>query len=301
MNFADLHCDTPYELYKTKQNITSNELHISLNKCDNFSRYIQTAAIWSDFAKSNDECYTQFFDICNYFKKQAGYLIRYNSGQIRGSGRTSFVLAVEDARLLNGNLKRLDKLYNAGVRLMTLTWKDVSCIGGSWNTAVGLTDFGYRCVEKMFEVGIIPDISHGSKALLLDVCKIAKSVGKPFCATHSDSFSVCPHRRNLTDDDAKLIVSCGGIVGISMCPFHLASKNAKTEHIINHIDHYISVIGEDSVAFGCDFDGVASLPQGINDITSIKYVFSESCLKFGERISEKIFFNNAYNFLLTNI
>ena len=301
MKLADLHCDTPFELFNKKLHIAENDLHISLEKADFLEKYVQVAAIWSCFEKDNNACYNDFFEIINYFKAQAGDMVCYNSSQLITSGKNAFVLAVEDARLLNGDIKRLYRLKDVGVKLMTLTWKDTSFIGGAWNTDMGLTDFGRECVSKMLKIGIIPDVSHGSVQLLQDVYKLSRKVGKPFCATHSNSFSICGHRRNLTDDNARLIAECGGIVGISLCSAHLSDDTATIDHILKHIDHYISHIGEDAVAFGCDFDGVSTLPCGINDITSIKHIFSACSRKYGERLCEKIFFNNVYNFLLNNI
>ena len=301
MKFADLHCDTPFELYCKNEHIASNNLHIALDKSNDFEKYVQVAAIWSNSERDNNTCYKDFFEIYNNFNEQAGCFICKNSDQLKNSGKTAFVMAVEDARIFDGDVERLHILRDMGVRLVTLTWKDVTCIGGSWNTDEGLTEFGRCCVEEMLRTGVIPDVSHGSKKLVSDVYSIAKACGKTFCATHSNSYAVCDHCRNLTDDNARLIAECGGIIGISLFLPHLSQVGCSVEDVIRHIDHYISLVGEDAIAFGCDFDGVSSLPIGINDITSIKYIFSACSRKFGENISEKIFFNNTFNFLLNNI
>lgn len=300
MNFADLHCDTPFELYKNNLSLDSNELHISLDRSNSFDRYIQIAAVWSDNSKDNESCFKDLFQITNYFKNQAKDSIAYNGTDLLKQKKTSFILAVEDARILNNNIDRLNSVYDLGVRFMTLTWKDKTCIGGSWNTDDGLTDFGKLTVCKMNELGIIPDVSHGSVQLIKDVFDICKKDNKPMCATHSNAFNVFDHKRNLTDDNALRITDTGGLIGISLCPHHI-SDDANINSVLDHLEHYISLVGEDSVAFGCDFDGITSLPKGINDITSINHIYSEVCQVFGKDIAEKIFFNNTYNFLLNNI
>ncbi len=300
MKFADLHCDTPYELFKRKCNLFSNELHISLDKCTSFEKYIQIAAIWSDASKNNESCFSDFWEILEYFKKEALNLISYNKNDLLSSKQISFVIAVEDARLISDEIERLDLLHKAGVRLMTLTWKNQTQIGGSFNTSNGLTDFGKSVVHKMNELGIIPDVSHGSEQLVRDVYDICKENNKPMCATHSNSYSVYNHKRNLTDENAVLVADTGGIIGVSLCPDHISNK-ADINHILKHIDHYISLVGEDHIAFGCDFDGISSLPNNIKNITSVNHIYSAACQNFDERTAEKIFFNNTYNFLLNNI
>lgn len=300
MNFADLHCDTPFELFKNKADIINNQLHISIDKCKIFDHYIQIAAIWCDQSRNNESCYMDFYSILDYFKQQASEYIRYKKEDMKKKEIISFIIAVEDARLLNNKLKRIKLLYRSGVRFITLTWKNTSCIGGAWNSNFGLTDFGKNAVIEMFQIGIIPDVSHGSKQLIKDVYDISKKIHKPFCATHSNSFSIYPSRRNLTDECARMIADSGGLIGISFCPCHL-SENASVQSVINHVDHYLSIVGENAIAFGCDFDGISSLPRDIYDITSIEKVYWEFCRKFGYRITEKIFYNNTYNFLLNNI
>jgi len=300
LRFADLHCDTPYELYKKKAHINTNNLHISIDKCECFQQYLQVAAIWSDCKFTDEKCYSDFFNILDYFTNEAAECICFNKKDLLRNSKVSFVLAVEDARLLNYNAERITQLYKYGIRFMTLTWKDKSCIGGAWNTEYGLSEFGKEAVNEMLKTGIIPDVSHGSRQLIRDVYSIAKTAHKPFVATHSNSFSTYAHKRNLDDEDARMIANSGGIIGISLCPSHI-SKNASMEDILEHIKRYIYLVGEDSISFGCDLDGISSLPDDVIDITSIKRIFSKTCQKFGENIAEKIFFNNTYNFLLNNI
>ena len=64
----DLHCDTAYRMYKEKQPLRSNDLHIALDKVSGFKKYVQVAAIWSDNTRSDEEAYSDFWRILNNFK-----------------------------------------------------------------------------------------------------------------------------------------------------------------------------------------------------------------------------------------
>jgi membrane dipeptidase len=166
-------------------------------------------------------------------------------------GKAAAFLAVEDARLLDGDLSRLDILHSRGIRYLTLTWGGKSCIGGAHDTDLGLTEFGRTVVEKCFELSIFADISHGSEALADEVISLAYQCNKPIIASHSNSFSAYPHTRNLRDRHFEDIKALGGIVGISLCRSHLGdnvNESITPLHVIRHIDRYMELGGEDVAA-----------------------------------------------------
>ena len=88
---------------------------------------------------------------------------------------------------------------------MTLTWNGRNELGDGVGVenAGGLTEFGKSVLSAMEENDIVADISHASEALFFDVADLSK---RPFIATHSDAKAVCPHKRNLTDEQFGIIV-----------------------------------------------------------------------------------------------
>jgi len=129
MKLFDLHCDTPHRLYKTKEKLFENDLHISLSKAGCFERYIQCSAVWSDSAKSDTECFEDFLKTTDYFEKEAGGFI-CNRDSLKKC-RQGFILTVEDSRLISDDIDRAELLYKRGVRAMTLVWGGRSAVGGS--------------------------------------------------------------------------------------------------------------------------------------------------------------------------
>ena len=67
MNYTDLHCDTAYEIYKSKSGLKKNNHHIDMAKAGKYDRYSQIFAVWSDNDKTDDENYADFFEIRGYF------------------------------------------------------------------------------------------------------------------------------------------------------------------------------------------------------------------------------------------
>ena len=308
MRLFDLHCDTALELYRKGQPLASNTLHISLERAKAFQPYIQTAAVWSERALGNEAAWERFFAVSDYLDAQIARsgALRAESGcalrEAVRTGKPTFLLAVEDARLLNGYLSRVALLHRRGVRILTLTWSGTSCIGGAFDTDAPLTPFGEAVVRRCFDTGIVPDVSHASRSVTARTLALAREHRRPVIASHSNSYAVYAHPRNLTDGEFREIAALGGIVGISLAPQHLTDGVCTAENVTDHILHYLSLGGETAVCLGCDFDGISAAPADLPDLSAL--------VRLAERLArrgvsdaqiDRIFFQNAYGFALRNI
>lgn len=283
--------------------LEKNSLHISYEKARKFSPYIQVAAVWSDRTLSDREAWARFFEVLDYCpEKRFISSAKELDASVSEKGR-GLILAVEGARLLCGDISRLDILYSAGVRFLTLVWEGEDIIGGAHGTESGLTPFGRECVSRCFELGIVPDVSHGSRKLCAEVIEMARASGKSIVATHSNSFFVNPHQRNLTEVEFSDIISVGGIVGISLAPQHLTENGvASLCDVVRHIMHYVSLGGVGSVALGCDFDGIDTTPAELSDISCLDRLYGALLSEgLSEDEADRIFFKNAYDFVRRTI
>ena len=287
MKLIDLHCDTPYRIYRDKLSFENENLQVSAQRLFAFEEVRQVCAIWCDKALSDQEAYASFWNVRRAFLEAID--------QSHLPPRFSYCLAVEDARLLCGDIERLELLYGAGVRFLTLLWHGSTLIGGACDTDDPLMPFGHQVVRRCFELGMTPDVSHASRRVIEEVAELAAIAGKPFVATHSNSYSVTPHRRNLTDWHFNLIKSSGGIVGISMAPRHLSSnEHCGIADIIAHIEHFYSIGGEDTLCLGCDFDGIEATPAGLEAIDRLPRLAAEMTrLGYSDDQIEKLFYKNA--------
>ena len=295
----DLHCDTLTELESRRCGASDSSLHITPEKAAAFGRYIQVGAVWTDCRLTDEQAWERFDRVVDHYVSLYGVPQVMDVPEALGSDR-AVILAVEGARLLAGDISRLDHLYERGVRILTLEWAGEDCIGGAWDTEAGLTAFGFEVVSRCFELGIVPDVSHASRKVTANVLTLARERGKAVIASHSDSYSVCPHERNLTDDEFREIASLGGVVGISMCPQHLAGDTAALGDVIAHVRHYLKLGGEQTVVLGCDFDGIETTPEGIADISALPRLYDALTGEFGEAQAKRVFFDNAYDFLKNN-
>lgn len=328
LSLIDTHCDTAFELYHKKQSLYENDCHVSLAKAEKYENYAHFFAIWANKRRTDDQCYEDFLAISdNLFDE-----IEKNSDkvtQVRNfnemeaawqNGKRAIFLAVEDARILGGRIERLDELRVRGVKYLTLLWGGETCIGASHDVEGGLTDFGRSVVEKCFEYGIIPDISHANERVTDEICKIAKSYGKPFMASHSNCYSVFNHTRNLRDKHLQTLIELGGTVGLNLCPWHvknmLLSGKPKADHsnmdelvfdkctvddLMRHVEGFLERGAENNLGLGCDLDGT-DLPEGFSGIHDLEKIAEEMAKRnYSDNLIEKIFWKNNFEFIKNNL
>jgi membrane dipeptidase len=313
LSLFDTHCDTAYELYHRGVHLDANEgCHISLDKAACYERYAQYYAVWSNRRLDDEACWQDFLKIAANFKAELAHIpdraVQVTSAaELEAavqSGKHAAILAVEDARLTAGKLERLEEMKALGVKYLTLLWGGDTCIGGSHNTENGLTEYGKALARRSFELGIIPDVSHASEQSVDDLIPIAYEYGKPFIATHSNSHSLYGHTRNLRDRHFNVIKELGGIVGMSLCPSHLMDDSlrpATAEDVFAHVEHYLSLGGEDLLGFGADWDGT-SLPQGfggVQDLTSVAEIMAKH--NYTDELIHKLYWKNFYDFAMRNL
>jgi len=272
----DAHCDILSAITKPEE-LFSNNKHWDAERALSNGNFIQVLSLFAegeDWREIKDKMETQ---LTTALLAEKSYPERIEI--IRGKGelshcvnssephKISCLIEAEGAEVIGESLSELERLYEAGLRILTLSWNydNAVCdsIAGN-NRHNGLSAFGRQVVEKAEELGIIIDVSHASDKTFLDVAEISR---KPFIASHSNCRSICSHRRNLTDEQIKCIAKRGGVIGINLCPDFLNnSGNAGLTDIIKHIEHISSLVGTEYIGFGCDFDGIDSLPAGISGV-----------------------------------
>ncbi len=268
MDLFDLHCDTPIAVYRGGDFLAGYP-HITKEKLTGIGRYRQLAAFCCPHNVGDEDGFELFFRVARAFREaaaEAGYTVSPDGDTENGN----FTLTVEDARILGGDIKNLESLLDAGVGLVTPLWGGTTCIGGAHDTDEGLTPFGKEVVRELARRGIPVDVSHASVKSADEIFGILADEGAPPIATHSNAYSLCPHSRNLRDEQIKIIRDAGGLVGVSLYPPHLRGDGrASAEDAARHILYYLEKTGPRYVALGCDFDGIGSTPRDINNVSEI--------------------------------
>ena len=287
MRYFDLHCDTLFRIYDEGLPFDSEKLMTSPFS-RGFDSYTQVLAVWSRQRNTEKQNYEDFFRICDLLEQNRESLPE----------NYSYLLAVEGGRLISDDIKKLDAIAEKGVKIFTLLWCDTCAIGGGHNTDKGLTPFGYKVVDRLWSLGILPDLSHASDKMFYEVAELAAKNGAPFVASHSCARSLCEVSRNLTDDMIVRLAESDALCGINLCPQFLKGDTAGIDDIVRHIKHFISLGAEGALALGCDFDGIDSTPVGISGASDMLLLY-KAMLDMGisEKTANAIFYKNADSFM----
>lgn len=309
MRLFDLHCDTPHKLYINNFHLDTSPLGVSSEKLSAYDDYAQIMAIWSDSRIADDTAFFAFHKIADYLnfeveRLDSEYTYARSKAQFdRAPNKKKILLSVEDARILCGRIDRLGVLHARGVRFLIPVWGGSSTIGGAHDTNEGLTEFGKEVIDECHRLGIITDISHASEKTADEMLDAAENARKSIMASHSNSYSVCHNSRNLKDEQFERVKKLGGVVGISLHSPHLNNQNTScADDVIKHVEHYMSLGGEDVIALGCDFDGTDYLPdklKSVADIEKLAEILAQ--LNYSDQQIDKIFFENAKNFINKNL
>ncbi|MBI4306707.1 MAG: membrane dipeptidase, partial [Chloroflexi bacterium] len=117
----------------------------------------------------------------------------------RRDGQLALILGTEGGKLIEERLSNLDAFWRLGLRHIQLNWAMRNQIGASQSNEIepeqpGLTDFGYRVIERMNQLGMVIDVSHSAPQTIKDVLRTTK---KPILNSHSGSRVLADKWQNL--------------------------------------------------------------------------------------------------------
>ena len=223
------------------------ESHSDLEKFKLGGVDLQVFSIWV----SPDEKEKKYFENANDMINKLNFLISrvpkdwglaksyqditYNSRK----NKMSCVIGVEGGHIIGRDISKLEALHDRGMRYLGLTWNNSNHIASSAKdetfnrnslSNIGLSNFGSEVVQKCNDLGVIIDVSHAGEQTFWDVVDQSQ---EPIIASHSSVYALCPHYRNLKDDQIKAIAKTGGAVFINFYPGYIDSTFQQKAEIIN--------------------------------------------------------------------
>lgn len=228
------------------------------------------------------------------------------------AGKISCLIGIEGGHAIENSLGALRAFADLGVRYMTLThWETLDWADAATDSAKhdGLTPFGEAVVRELNRVGMLVDLSHVSDATMIDALHVTRA---PVIYSHSSARAIAHHVRNVPDSILRLIPANGGVVMVNFNPpfvsearrLHdvrrdsaLAAMRAAgvdsvarrdstrawngrapavtMQQVADHVDHIRRVVGVDHVGLGSDFDGISSVPVGLEDVSKFPDLLGE--------------------------
>ena len=240
---ADTHNDVLMRSMMGRNILTElPESHSDLVKFKNGGGDLQVFSVWVSPSKIDPE---EYYNYANAMITQLEYLcsrvpdqwaIPYNYQDIVYNDQhdiLSCMIGVEGGHVIENDLSKLNALYDRGMRYLSLTWnnstnwatsaKDETEKGDSLMLA-GLTNFGQQVVRRCNDLGVMIDISHAGEQTFWDVLEITT---KPIIASHSSVYTLCPHFRNLKDEQLLALEKNNGVVFVNFYPAYIDSTFSK--------------------------------------------------------------------------
>lgn len=182
-------------------------------------------------------------------------------------GRTAIFLQFQGAEPLDGDVWRLDLFYELGLRVMQFTHHNANPFaGGALDPEpTGLTPLGHDLLARVNELGMLPDVSHGSDATSVEVARASTT---PVILSHGAARALVPNARCAPDEVIRAVAGSGGVVGVFMMSFWLTTDPVPTvDHLVAQLRHVANVGGIEAVAIANDYpvSGEAHLASLGND------------------------------------
>ncbi|WP_211184534.1 dipeptidase [Paenibacillus lemnae] len=274
MKVVDFHCDALSKLVEKPAALFEDgsgaQLDVTLQSMNQGNIALQVFAVFLSENKGKPQ-FERVMAQLDVFRKRlvgsgdiAWLKWRDQVEQITSGGKRWGMLSLEGLDGLEGNLFYVQLCYDLGVRFMGLTWNHANWAadGVMEKRGAGLTDKGRQFVELSQRLGIILDVSHLSPSGFWELAEITE---RPFIASHSNAYSVCPHPRNLSDEQIRAIAALDGLIGLTFVPWFIRqnTRPVKPEDLLPHIEKICSLGGEHHLMFGSDFDGIDQWVEGL--------------------------------------
>jgi membrane dipeptidase len=228
------------------------------------------------------------------------------------AGKISCLIGIEGGHAIENSLGALRMFYALGVRYMTLThWETIDWADAATDSAKhgGLTRFGEDVVREMNRLGMLVDLSHVSDATMVDAIRVSRA---PVFFSHSSARALSGHVRNVPDSILRMVKANRGVVMVNFNPAFVSEAvkaseesvqervrglraagadsgaiadsvkawqargpKATLRQVADHIERIRDVAGVDAVGLGSDFDGITSVPVGLEDVSKFPDLIAE--------------------------
>ncbi|MBP1936345.1 dipeptidase [Paenibacillus sediminis] len=305
---VDFHCDALSKMQMNpKINFASDErLDVSRLMLEEGGVMLQCFAIF--LSPHFEPHFELILDQMGLFKQKVSRanqipLIQWREDieNLRASTHIGGLLSIEGADGLEGNMFYLQLCYEQGVRFLGLTWNyaNWAADGVMEPRNGGFTKKGKVLVAKCNELGIILDVSHLSEQGFAELTELSQ---RPFIASHSNSYTICNHVRNLKDDQIKAIIRMNGRIGLTFVPWFVRdTERVVMEDLLPHIEHICELGGAKHLMLGSDFDGIDKWIVGLENAGKYQRFVDLLLRYYPEDLVLGILSGNALHFLNENL
>lgn len=303
MKLFDAHCDVLWKLWRDRKLTFRNgeTLHVTYDSLIEANSKVQCFAVFvppnvhpeSRFTVALEMIDIFYNDILERFPNVKLVQTQKDIKSLK-ENEMGAVLTLEGCDAIGDSIVKLKTLIRLGVTSVGLTWNHANAVAdGAWEERQGgLSQFGKQVVRALNEAQCWVDVSHLSEKGFWDVMEEAKYP----IASHSNVYTLCPHPRNLRDEQINALIKKKGVIGITFVPIFLKQGSEQTiiADVLRHLDHVCSLGGSYHVGFGSDFDGIDETVVGLENFKCYTNLINELQKHYSEREVRRFLFDNFY-------
>ncbi len=159
--------------------------------------------------------------------------------RIHAADKLVAAIGIENGYVIGKDLSLLEKYHSLGARYITLAHGGHNDIADSATPREnldagesehdGISAFGEQVIAEMNRLGIMVDVSHISKAAMLDAVRLSRA---PVIASHSSTKALADHPRNMDDEQLLALKENGGVIQtVALGSFVMVDPPEKTEAV----------------------------------------------------------------------
>ena len=260
----DTHIDIPLDYATAATDPLTADLKVNLTKMAAggldvgfFIVYVDQAARTADgYEKARAEAETKLAAIHRMTEQlyPSRIELAYSAADVRriaASGKLVAAIGVENGYSLGPNLERIDRFYELGARYMGLVHdgdndlarsaRPNAALGDAPETSTGVTALGADAIARMNRLGVMVDVSHGSKQTALDAMRLSAA---PIIASHSGIASINAHPRNMDDETLLALKANGGVVQVVAFDGYLKQQPAERTDALRALRQKVGLTGD---------------------------------------------------------
>ncbi|GAB2548314.1 dipeptidase [Gracilibacillus alcaliphilus] len=277
----DCHCDALYKMWKYQLDFEQDDqLDVSYSKWIQSPVQVQCFAIFippdvpmeAKFAAALQMVDIFFEKIIKPYHNVHFIQTRQDLLQLKDTQKGA-VLTLEGLDCIGADLYKLRILLHLGVKMVGLSWNhaNIAVDGIEEERKAGLSRFGKEVIVLLNTAKVWTDLSHISTTGFYQALELADHV----IVSHANSYSICPHQRNLTDQQVEAVAAKGGLIGVTFVKeFVTEQEKATIQHLFAHIRYLLQIAGEEALVFGSDFDGTDQFIEHVTSIEDYNYVLA---------------------------
>jgi microsomal dipeptidase-like Zn-dependent dipeptidase len=216
-----------------------NAIHVTITYWENTAEALANIAQW-------DKWFDEFSDLI------APVRVAQDILDAKSAGKIGIIFGFQNCSPIEDDLKKVQLMHENGIRIMQLSYNNQSLLatGCYEDSDSGVTRFGREVIKEMNRVGMVIDMSHSAEFSTLQAIELSQ---RPIAITHANPTFFHDALRNKSDTVLKELGASGGMLGVSLYPFHLKDGSDCTlKDFCDMIYQVAEVVGIDQIGIGSD-------------------------------------------------